>query len=323
MIHSDQKTSIIEYHNIGMSNKEISIAMEVSANTISKIINNYYNKNLEKNIQVKNKVGRKSKASNEIKNNVLALVKDNHGCRVSDIKNKIDSDDFSLSKSTILRILKTYNMEYSSAIIKPFLTDKHKEIRLQWAKDNINRNWSKVIFSDEASFWIDKGTMRCWHIKGERKVIYRKRHSKKVHIWACMSIGGLISFCIFTGNLRASIYEHILEIFLLPYYDCTYTFQQDNSPIHTSGTVKKFLSDKNIVTLNWPPCSPDLNPIENIWSLIKEKLSHIINVTYENIESNLEKIINEMKYENVYNIVSSMHYRLNLVIENKGDSINY
>ena len=56
-------------------------------------------------------------------------------------------------------------------IIKPFLTDEHKKTRTQWAKDNINRNWSEVIFSDEASFWLSKGAVRCWHEKGERKIM--------------------------------------------------------------------------------------------------------------------------------------------------------
>jgi len=36
--------------------------------------------------------------------------------------------------------------------------------------------------------------------------------------------------------------------------------------------VKNFLSDNNIAVLKWPGNSPDLNPIENLWAIIKKEL---------------------------------------------------
>jgi len=38
--------------------------------------------------------------------------------------------------------------------------------------------------------------------------------------------------------------------------------------------VKKFLSDNNIEVLKWPGDSPDLNPIENLWAIIKKELQN-------------------------------------------------
>ena len=51
-------------------------------------------------------------------------------------------------------------------------------------------------------------------------------------------------------------------------------FQQDNAACHTSYDSKaaiKILFDKS--RINWPPNSPDLSPIENVWAILKEKLS--------------------------------------------------
>jgi transposase len=46
----------------------------------------------------------------------------------------------------------------------------------------------------------------------------------------------------------------------------------DNASCHTSRAVKAYLADAGLELLDWPPFSPDLNPIENIWGWIKFQL---------------------------------------------------
>ena len=50
-------------------------------------------------------------------------------------------------------------------------------------------------------------------------------------------------------------------------------FQQDNAPIHKTAAVATFLAENNIATLEWPPQSPDLSSIENIWNVMKMKMN--------------------------------------------------
>ncbi|KAF7686599.1 Transposable element Tcb2 transposase [Cucumispora dikerogammari] len=51
-----------------------------------------------------------------------------------------------------------------------------------------------------------------------------------------------------------------------------YKFQQDNDPKHTSRYAREYMSRNNIDVLVWLSMSPDLNPIENLWAYIKQKL---------------------------------------------------
>lgn len=46
----------------------------------------------------------------------------------------------------------------------------------------------------------------------------------------------------------------------------------DNAPVHTAWIVKKLLEDLGIEAMIWPPYSPDLNLIENLWALMKDEI---------------------------------------------------
>ena len=52
-------------------------------------------------------------------------------------------------------------------------------------------------------------------------------------------------------------------------------FQQGLAPCHTSKQVKKVFNEAAINVLDWPGNSLDLNPIENLWSILKSRLEKL------------------------------------------------
>ena len=75
--------------------------------------------------------------------------------------------------------------------------------------------------------------------------------------------------------MNATHYINVLDTHLLAFmtiHGCA-TFQQDSAPCHKAKAVTKWFQDKNVNVLQGPGNSLDLNPIENLWTVIKQKVS--------------------------------------------------
>ncbi len=100
---------------------------------------------------------------------------------------------------------------------------------------------------------------------------------QSVMIWAAMSSAGVGPLCFLKSTVNAAIYQEILEHFMLPsadklYGDADFIFQQDLAPAHTAKGTKSWFNGHGVTVLDWSANSPDLNPRDHLWSIVKMKM---------------------------------------------------
>ena len=88
-------------------------------------------------------------------------------------------------------------------------------------------------------------------------------------VWGAMSAYGPGPLYRVVNSMNGKQYKTVLDEVMLPYAYSTFgnnfIFQQDNAPCHTSNLLKEWFEGKDVQKLTWPPQSPDLSPIENLW----------------------------------------------------------
>ena len=133
-----------------------------------------------------------------------------------------------------------------------------------------------VFFTDECSIWLNRGTVGIWTKSHENPISKVQRHTPKLHVWGGISSRGTRILKIFV-NFTSKMYIDTLNECLIEtanvYYPDGWTLQEDNSPIHRSKLSKSWKESQNLELLERPAYSPDLNPIENIWGVLKQRLS--------------------------------------------------
>src|SRR5579859_783730 len=288
-------------------------------------------------------------------------LKQNNSIPLHDITNIVQERGLLVSETTIQRQRSEAGLSSYIAAEKPGLRVENIAKRLEWAEKYRNwtaEDWKCVIWSDESSIWIGVNPRRQWVIRPPDERLnpkYVKKTFKsaqvKVMVWACFTgerLGPLI-VCD-EGGIGANEYEDILYDGLFSLIDdlleppedsetiqvadeTTFLFMQDNASCHKATCILEFLKENHVPLMEWPPQSPDLNPIENLWTDLKDRFHKRFLELFNHPSKSLEaryrygEVLQEVWYsqgmELVDALIKSMPKRCQAVIEAEGGWTKY
>ena len=225
-------------------------------------------------------------------------------------------------------------------------------------KDWTPEHWAKVIWSDEALIRIGQDPRRHRVIRSIGKGLQErylrpsfKSNQVTIIVWACFcgdKIGPILP--LHQGGIGAVEYMEILSGGLMSIIDDllghladqdtirvvdenSLLFMHDNAPCHRDRPVSKLLHKYSIPVMHWPPQSPDLNPLENVWPDIKHRFYKRFielgaclstpSVAIAQYSKMIQKAWAEVDRRFLYRLIESMPDRVAAVIAANGRSTKY
>lgn len=241
-------------------------------------------------------------------------------------------------KSTRNMILQKIS-SVKSPLKQPPLTPRHKNLRVEWARKYMKMDMGLVLFTDETRSTLDgpDGWANGWvYFNDERhQRLKRQQQGGGIMIWAGIIGDRLVGPVRVPEGVKvtSAAYCNLLTQCLVPWLDNIplslrrdFIFMHDNAPSHSARATREYLAKlgiKDEKLMIWPPSSPDLNPIENFWSIIKRDIYSDGRQfsSKETLWQAIDTAARAVPHDTIKKLTDSMNSRLFEVIKGHGKHV--
>ncbi len=192
-----------------------------------------------------------------------------------------------LSASTVQRY-RSENFKSVKGVGRPILSETNKKARLKWCQMHRNDSFDNVVFTDEKSFLLYHNRRLAWIKPGEELPFHSQpSHVPRVQILGGITRRGRTAAVLFEGWLNADQHKVNLDTILPSVHNLLpggFRYLQDNDPSHTAKSNLTHLERCVPEALRLPAQSPDLNPIEHLWSALDARIARHHVTTKQQLE---------------------------------------
>jgi transposase len=226
---------------------------------------------------------------------------------------------FNVSATTVRRDLLAVGYHARRRRVVPYLNSKMKEARVHACQEMLTANSTlkldinRLLFSDEKRFDSDDHT-HCFDWVKEGDLPIGREHdtnATKVMVWGVIGVNFRHLVILKDGGINAVRYQQeCLRPALGALRAPGVVFMQDNARPHSCESTKRYLRRHGVEVLAWPPYSPDLNPIENLWAYLSKRVSTVAPFGGEKLEAAIIAEWNAIPQFIINNLVVSFERRV-------------
>ena len=236
-----------------------------------------------------------------------------------------------VSRATMQRRRRELRFEYRPPKVRQHLTDEQKQVRIEFCKFMLERreSFSSIVFSDESRFC--RGPDNKWRrIKrdqwNETCFCEKEKFSAGLMVWGAVARGYRTPLISCSNHMDAREYVNVLQqsemiTKMRELRGDDWAFMQDGAPCHTSALTFSFLQREKVTLVpGWPANSPDLNPIEMIWGILKRRIAGY-NCGAADFARRLTELWVDLDRIVIDSLVDSFYERCELVLRLDGASL--
>jgi transposase len=341
-VSSEDKEKILALANAKTCYKVIANSFNVSRSCIKSIVaRNRLNGDLPPKVKVMKRL-----TDGRVGTRLKEIIKDNNKIPYRDLPGQLAKSITPgipiPSATTCQRFLKQNGYKIVKMIKKPLISDINKIKRMEFAKKHVQKEdewFDRIVWSDET-------TVR-QAPKGQQQLIWTHTSVNKdnlqtnlqihsggfsVMFFGCFSNFGIGPLVALEQSMNAAVYMEVIEQHVIPEiqaakedFGVNLIFMQDNAPCHKAKVVMDFFRDNGIEPLPWPAQSPDLNPIENLWAILKQRRQKKFGMpsSRDELVEQVFDIWNSLEPELCLSLSKSARKRLIQCIDRNGRATKY
>ena len=322
MVPTPLQTKVKELIREKRTNKQIVKVLKCHVSTVQKI-------RAGKRGSSNKKRGPHSKKTPKISQALRRQALSRKHYSLQEMELNLKKQGISLSPPTIKKYLQEDGfMEYSPQQHQ-FIPKMATEKRKQFCRNHLNDDMDEIIWTDETSIAIEPNP----YLNPKRKVFAKDRskvpirthaeHPKRLQIWSAISKKRTFPLVFLPAPLNQQEYLSIIQKHILPATGLV--LQQDNHRAHKAKGVIRFFDENEVNWIqDWPPYSPDFNPVEDMWHLLrKEFQTHRIR-SVRCAKKKLSEIWKSEKMrEAIVNTIDDERRKLKSSLKNNGSNTSF
>ncbi|KAL4467963.1 hypothetical protein ABPG72_021744 [Tetrahymena utriculariae] len=312
-----ERLKIIGFYECCQSQQETADHFQVHQSTISRLLQKFQ---ITGDVKDYRRSGRYNKLGAKEESKIEEMIDENKYITAQEV-----ADTLKVDRVTALSKMHEIGMKFSIPQKIPQLNASHLQKRYDHCRQLKDQPMDNIIFTDESYFQLYRNTLGNWHFEQSSNYVCIPQSKVCLMVYGCISLKGKSEIYIYEKGFKVDsvAYCNVLDEILIPFATKQFSEKQkgkqvftqwyllqDNAPSHRSKVTQAFLKANQIQKLSHPPNSPDLNPIELVWALIKREVEKQQPKNQESLRQSILSSWESISQDHIISFIDHFKYRV-------------